>query len=221
MRAASASTFFCASTRMRSTSARGITTTPSASPTTRSPGCTVAPAADTGRFTRPATLLVGPQGFKPAAKIGNVPFANSCESRTAPSMTNPAMPVACACVAMISPISAQLWSPLPSTTITSPGLATARAAWMARLSPGRTSTVTAGPATFMVGASGLTRQFKVPRRPATSARMAAWKRAAASTNAGETRSISRTMAEMLCERVLMKNLPQTVKLYHVQRGCTQ
>ena len=55
---------------------------------------------------------------------------------------------------MISPISALVRSPLPSMTRTSPGLAMAIAAWIIRLSPGRTSTVSAGPANFIVGDSG-------------------------------------------------------------------
>jgi hypothetical protein len=53
-------------------------------------------------------------------------------------------------------------------------LASDIAAWIIRLSPGRTSTVSAGPAMRMLGDSGAMRLQKVPRRPATSARIEAW-----------------------------------------------
>ncbi len=66
-------------------------------------------------------------------------------------MTTPAMPSCWQAVIMIVPISAELRSPLPSITSTSPGLAIAMAAWIIRLSPGRTSTVRAVPASFMRG----------------------------------------------------------------------
>ena len=49
--------------------------------------------------------------------------------------------------------------------------ASAMAAWIIRLSPGRTSTVRAGPANFIAGASGAMRPCSAPRRPATSAKI--------------------------------------------------
>jgi hypothetical protein len=76
-------------------------------------------------------------------------------------------------------------------TITSPGLAMAIAAWIIRLSPGRTSTVIAGPANFIDGASGAMRPLKAPRRPATSARIDDGNLAASATMCGATRSMSR------------------------------
>src|SRR6218665_2626317 len=72
-------------------------------------------------------------------------------------------------------------------TSTSPGRASATAAWIIRLSPGRTSTVKAGPASCMRSCTGATRPCMVPRRPATSERMAAWKAAACSTRAAPAR----------------------------------
>ena len=75
-------------------------------------------------------------------------------------------------VIMMVPMSAEVWSPLPSITSTSPGLASDIAAWIIRLSPGRTSTVSAGPASFIVGRNAVMRPCMAPRRPATSAKMA-------------------------------------------------
>src|SRR6218665_1886927 len=69
-------------------------------------------------------------------------------------------------------------------TSTSPGRASATAAWIIRLSPGRTSTGKAGPASCMRSCTGATRPCMVPRRPATSERMAAWKAAAWWTGGG-------------------------------------
>jgi len=92
---------------------------------------------------------------------------------------------------MIVPMSAELRSPLPSMTSTSPGFAMAMAAWIIRLSPGRTSTVIAVPASFMRGRSALMRPSSAPRRPATSARMAGWNSAACATMFAGTRSKSR------------------------------
>src|SRR6218665_4070388 len=48
-------------------------------------------------------------------------------------------------------------------TSTSPGRASATAAWIIRLSPGRTSTVKAGPASCMRSCTGATRPCMVPR----------------------------------------------------------
>ncbi len=58
----------------------------------------------------------------------------------------PAMPRFSACATIISPISALVSSPPPSTTMTSPGSAISSALWIIRLSPGRVFTVSAGPA---------------------------------------------------------------------------
>ena len=58
----------------------------------------------------------------------------------------PAMPRFCACATIISPISALVRSPPPSTTMTSPASAMSSALWIIRLSPGRVFTVNAGPA---------------------------------------------------------------------------
>src|SRR4051794_27004065 len=63
----------------------------------------------------------------------------------APSITMPAAPRLCAIVSMISPRSALLVSPPPSTTRTSPGRIKSRASWMTRLSPGQVRTVNAVP----------------------------------------------------------------------------
>ena len=95
---------------------------------------------------------------------------------------------------MIVPIRAEVWSPLPSITSTSPGLASAMAAWIMRLSPGRTSTVKAGPATFMRGRSAWMRPCSAPRRPLMSEKMAGWNRAACATRSGATRGKSLTMS---------------------------
>src|SRR5450830_66273 len=116
-------------------------------------------------------------------------------SRTAPLMMTPAMPTAMHCVIMISPIRAQVSSPLPSMTRTSPGRAIAIAAWIIRLSPARTSTVRAGPARRMLGARGAIRLLRAPRRPATSARMEEGKAAAAATSSGSIRWMSRMTSD--------------------------
>jgi hypothetical protein len=67
----------------------------------------------------------------------------------------------------------------------------ASAAWIIRLSPGRTSTVIAGPAKRIDGDSGAMRPLKAPRRPATSARMEDGYFDACSTTSAGTRSTSR------------------------------
>src|SRR6266487_1176983 len=74
---------------------------------------------------------------------------------------------------MIEPINAQLRSALPSTTRTSPGLAIVIAAWIIRLSPGRTSIVNAAPAMRAAGETGMMRPSSVPRRDDDSQ---AWRR---------------------------------------------
>lgn len=194
MRAASSATFLSARAIMAGAFSRSITTTPSASPTTRSPGWTVAPPAEMGWLMRPGTYLVGPAGLKPALNTGKPRSSNSSLSRIAPSTITPASPSFLQALSISVPISAAVWSPLPSITSTSPGWARAMAAWIMRLSPGRTSTVKAGPATFMSWCTGATRPCMVPRRPATSARMAAWKVAAFWTTSALTRSMPRMIS---------------------------
>ena len=115
--------------------------------------------------------MVGPFGLVPTEYIGKPIAQIASRSRQAPSITTATTPTAIAWCDMISPISALVRSPLPSITSTSPGRAMASAAWIIRLSPGRTSTVTAVPAKRIDDASGAMRPCSAPRRPATSARM--------------------------------------------------
>eukprot|EP01022_Parablepharisma_sp_SALTPOND_P029698 TRINITY_DN743_c1_g4_i1.p1 TRINITY_DN743_c1_g4~~TRINITY_DN743_c1_g4_i1.p1 ORF type:complete len:1335 (-),score=475.41 TRINITY_DN743_c1_g4_i1:5534-9538(-) len=190
-RLVSSATFLAAAASREAAFSRSTTTTPSASPTIRSPGCTLVPPTDTGQFTRPAMFLVGPLGLAPMAQTGKPISRSASVSRTDPQMMMPARPLALHWDTMISPISAQVSSPLPSMTRTSPGLAMAMAAWIIRLSPGRTSTVMAGPATRIDGDSGAMRLHRVPRRPATSARMEAANSEAWATMPASTRSMSR------------------------------
>jgi len=54
----------------------GITRTPSASPSTRSPGITATPPTETGMLRRPARPFLGPHGFVPVKKLEKfLPFA--------------------------------------------------------------------------------------------------------------------------------------------------
>ena len=92
-------------------------------------------------------------GFSTDGEHGKSSWQIPRRRGTAASMMTPARPIFLHAFIMIAPMSAQVWSPLPSTTRTSPGLAIAMAAWIIRLSPGRTSTVSAGPANFIDGAS--------------------------------------------------------------------
>ena len=143
---------------------------------------------------RPPTCLVGPFGLVPTENIGKPSSSISRLSREAASITTPARPSFLAALIMIAPINAQVWSPLPSITSTSPGLASDKAAWIIRLSPGRTSTVKAVPASVMFGRRARMRPCMAPRRPATSAKMAGWNWAACLTMSALTRGKSLMMS---------------------------
>ena len=67
---------------------------------------------------------------------------------------------------MISPTSARVSSPPPSTTITSPGPTSSSARWIARLSPGRVRTVKAMPTSLLPRWNG-----RRPTAPGSRARL--------------------------------------------------
>lgn len=70
MRSDSSFTFLAAKGSSDSILSRSTTTTPSASPRTKSPGWTVTPPTVTGCPMRPGTSLVGPFGLVPTLNTG-------------------------------------------------------------------------------------------------------------------------------------------------------
>jgi hypothetical protein len=79
------------------------TTTPSASPSTMSPGRTAMPPQLIGWFTGPSRRLSVPLIERPRAKTGKPSCAIVAPSRTKPSTTRPAAPCARACSVSRSP----------------------------------------------------------------------------------------------------------------------
>lgn len=71
---------------------RGTTHTPSSSPTTRSPGRTVAPAQMTGMFTEPAVSFTVPWAWTAPDQTGKSIALSSATSRTPASITSATPP---------------------------------------------------------------------------------------------------------------------------------
>src|SRR6478752_4513954 len=102
-------------------------------------------------------------------------------SRAAPSSAKPATPRLMARSPISSPRRARDSSAPPATTMTSPGLACCRAAWMPLLSPGRVHTVNAGPASFAPGQTAWMAESATPSRSMASPILAAGSLASRST----------------------------------------
>ena len=85
----------------------------------------------------PGPFLNGPAGVAARAKTTRPWAARVSASRTAPSMMAPRTLLVTMISPMRSPMRARLRSPWPLMTRMSPGWASSRARWMARLSPAR------------------------------------------------------------------------------------
>ena len=158
----------CESRRISAAFRRGTTTTPSASPTTISPGSTTIPPQFVGTLTSPSDPLPATRGEVPRANTGKPILRIPSMSRTQPSVTNPARPFSLASVEVISPKTATSGLPWLPTTRTSPGLAACRPCRMARKSPTRVDTVHAGPQIFVPDTRACIPESIVLRLPAAS-----------------------------------------------------
>src|SRR6185436_5344764 len=123
----------------------GITTTPSSSATTTSPGSTFTPAQTTGTLTAPSVDLTVPLAEIAFDHTGNLISEIGRTSRQPASMTRPITPRARSAVASSSPNIPSVLSAVQPTTSTSPFWHCSTATWIIQLSPGCASTVTAGP----------------------------------------------------------------------------
>src|SRR5215212_665271 len=101
-----------------------MTTIPSASPTTMSPGLTTTPPQAIGKFSSPGPDEALAIGEIARAKRGRPTAWVSSMSRVPPSMITPAIPRAATVVLRLPPQRLRLIVPRPSITITSPGWAT-------------------------------------------------------------------------------------------------
>ena len=124
----------------------GTTTTPSTSATTTSPGRTSAFAQTTGTLTEPRVALTVPLALIAREKTGKSICSRSATSRTPPSMTRPRQPRARNDVASSSPKKPS------SLSVGARRRRRRRRRWICsaatciiQLSPGWSSTVTAGP----------------------------------------------------------------------------
>ena len=116
--------------------ARGTTTTPSASPTTMSPGLTCTPPSTTGAPTVPGPFSAGEFGTSPMANSGSPVATIPARSRASPSVTKAATPLLRIIPAARSPITAVAVKPSQASMITSPACASASAPNIAAMSAG-------------------------------------------------------------------------------------
>src|SRR3954447_25324081 len=119
--------------------------TPSASPTTMSPGATTVPPQLIGTLISPGPSLSQPPAQMVRLKAEKARRVKSATSRIAPSTMMPPSRLAAAASHINPPNTALVVLPHVETTTMSPGCATCSALCTIRLSPGRQSAVTARP----------------------------------------------------------------------------
>src|SRR5438132_1026139 len=144
----------CWASAFLATSARrdfSTTTTPSASPTTRSPGSITVPPTDTRTCSQPGWLRSVPRTDAPSAYTGNFISRISSRSRQAALTTAPARPRVFAARLEVPPSAVTRSLPPASITSTSPRFARSMARSTAAKSPGRQRTVNAGPKSRVPG----------------------------------------------------------------------
>src|ERR1022692_658329 len=164
-----------------------MTTTPSSSAMTASPGATTVPAMQTGTFTDPAVALTVPWALTDRDHTGNRARVIAATSRTPVVVTRPRTSRAASAVVISSPTKPSPDGDVVVMTSTSPGLACSTATWIMRLPPGQHSTVTAVPAIRAPGQTGRSHEPSRPVRPAASCTVATPRAPSSATTAGSAR----------------------------------